>query len=57
MTGQGHLKWCQENQGIQAMAQIYLRPLKKKLFNFNKNKQPGIHEIIIGDKTLIEAVV
>lgn len=39
------------------MAQIYLRPLKKKLFNFNKNKQPGIHEIIIGDKTLIEAVV
>lgn len=26
-------------------------------FNFNKNKQIGVREIIIGDKTLIEAVV
>ncbi len=26
-------------------------------FNFNKNKQIGVHEILIGDKTLIEAVV
>ncbi len=26
-------------------------------FNFNQNKQTGIHEIIIGDKTLIEVVV
>lgn len=26
-------------------------------FNFNKNKQIGVHEIVIGDKRLIEAVV
>lgn len=26
-------------------------------FNFNKNKQIGVHEIVLGDKTLIEAVV
>lgn len=26
-------------------------------FNFNKNKQTGVHEIAVGDKTLIEAVV
>lgn len=27
------------------------------IFNFNKKKQVGIHEIVIGSKTLIEAVV
>lgn len=26
-------------------------------FNFNKKKQTGVHELVIGDKTLIEAVV
>ena len=26
-------------------------------FNFNKKKQSGVYEIIVGDKTLIEAVV
>lgn len=26
-------------------------------FNFNKNKKPGVHEIMVGDKRLIEAVV
>lgn len=26
-------------------------------FNFNKKKEIGVHEIVIGDKTLIEAVV
>ncbi len=26
-------------------------------FNFNKKKQIGIHEVIVGDKILIEAVV
>ena len=26
-------------------------------FNFNKNKKIGVHEIVIGDKTLIEAIV
>lgn len=26
-------------------------------FNFNKKKQIGAHEIMIGDKTVIEAVV
>ena len=26
-------------------------------FNFNKNKQIGVHDIVLGDKTLIEAVV
>ncbi len=26
-------------------------------FNFNKNKQIGVQEIVIGDKVLIEAVV
>lgn len=26
-------------------------------FNFNKKKKPGVHEIIIGDKEIIEAVV
>ncbi|MCD7883932.1 MAG: hypothetical protein LUI87_09590 [Lachnospiraceae bacterium] len=26
-------------------------------FNFNKNKKPGIQEIVLGDKLLIEAVV
>lgn len=26
-------------------------------FNFNKKKQIGVHEIMIGDKTVIEAVV
>ena len=26
-------------------------------FNFNKNKQIGVREIVVGDKVLIEAVV
>jgi len=26
-------------------------------FNFNKDKQPGVKELVIGDKLLIEAVV
>ena len=26
-------------------------------FNFNKKKQSGVHEIVVGDKMLIEAVV
>ena len=26
-------------------------------FNFNKNKQCGVKDVILGDKTLIEAVV
>lgn len=26
-------------------------------FNFNKNKQIGVQEIVVGDKVLIEAVV
>ena len=26
-------------------------------FNFNKNKKMGVHEIMVGDKVLIEAVV
>ncbi len=26
-------------------------------FNFNKNKEIGVNEIKVGDKTLIEAVV
>ena len=26
-------------------------------FNFNKNKEPGVHEILIGNKKIIEAVV
>lgn len=26
-------------------------------FNFNKNKKPGIQEIRIGDKVIVEAVV
>ena len=26
-------------------------------FNFNKKKQTGVHEIIVGDKMMIEAVV
>ena len=26
-------------------------------FCFNKNKQPGIHEVVVGDKMLIEAIV
>ena len=26
-------------------------------FNFNKNKQPGVQEILLGDKIVIEAIV
>ena len=26
-------------------------------FNFNKNKETGVHEIVLGDKKIIEAVV
>ena len=26
-------------------------------FNFNKKKQIGVHEVILGDKILVEAVV
>lgn len=26
-------------------------------FNFNKNKEIGVHEIVIGEKMIIEAVV
>ena len=26
-------------------------------FNFNRNKKIGVHEIMVGDKVLIEAVV
>lgn len=26
-------------------------------FNFNRKKQVGVHEIVIGDKVLVEAVV
>ena len=40
----------------------YLEEYHKKTgymirFNLNKNKQIGVHEIVIGDKMLIEAVV
>ena len=26
-------------------------------FCFNRNKQPGVHEVKIGDRTIIEAIV
>lgn len=26
-------------------------------FNFNKNKKIGVHEILVGDKVLVEAIV
>ena len=26
-------------------------------FNFNKKKEPGVREIVLGDKILVEAVV
>lgn len=26
-------------------------------FNFNKNKQVGVQEIVVGDKVIVEAVV
>lgn len=26
-------------------------------FNFNKKKEPGVHEVMIGEKIIVEAVV
>lgn len=28
-----------------------------KYFCFNRNKQPGLHEVIVGDKKIYEVVV
>lgn len=35
----------------------HLKPVGLQPHCFNKKKQPGIQEIIIGDKTLVKATV
>ena len=46
-----------ENQLIGYLDDFRLNKGYMVSFNFNKNKQIGVKEIIIGDKTIIEAVV
>lgn len=50
------------NQRVEILLAGYLDDYRQKKgymlsFSFNKNKQIGVHEIVIGDKTIIEAVV
>ena len=46
-----------EKQLVQYLDDYHKKKGYMLSFNFNKKKQPGVREIIIGDKTLIEAVV
>lgn len=46
-----------ENQLAGYLGDYHLNKGYMVSFNFNKNKQIGVKEIIIGDKTIIEAVV
>lgn len=56
--------WCGSEYNVRGEAQLseyldyyHLKTGYMLSFNFNKNKQTGVHEIILGDKLLIEAVV
>lgn len=46
-----------EEQLINYLDYFHLKKGYMLSFNFNKNKEPGIREIVLGDKLLIEAVV
>ena len=46
-----------EKQLIEYLEDYHLNKGYMISFNFNKNKQTGVHEVVIGDKVLIEAVI
>ncbi|MCD8018545.1 MAG: hypothetical protein LUF92_02850 [Clostridiales bacterium] len=46
-----------EEQLLEYMEYYHLQKGHMLSFNFNKKKKTGIHEIIFGDKVLVEAVV
>ncbi|MCD7865406.1 MAG: AAA-like domain-containing protein [Clostridiales bacterium] len=46
-----------ENQLLEYLDYYHLRKGYMLSFNFNKNKQIGVREVILGDKILVEAVV
>ena len=46
-----------ERQLIEYLDSYHVQKGYMLSFNFNKKKEIGVHEIILGDKTLIEAVV
>ena len=46
-----------ESQLIGYLADYYLQKGYMLSFNFNKKKQAGVREVILGDKILIEAIV
>ena len=46
-----------ENQLIEYLDYYHLKKGYMLSFNFNKNKQTGIRQIVLGDKLLIEAIV
>lgn len=46
-----------EKQLVSYMDDYHINKGYMVSFNFNKKKQIGVHEIVVGDKTLIEAVV
>ncbi len=46
-----------ENQLIGYLEDYHLQKGYMLSFNFNKKKQTGVYEVILGDKTLIEAIV
>ena len=46
-----------ENQLMGYLDDYHLKKGYMLSFNFNKKKQVGVHEVILGEKTLIEAIV
>lgn len=46
-----------ENQLIRYLEDYHLKKGYMLSFNFNKKKQVGVHEIVLGEKILIEAIV
>lgn len=46
-----------EKQLVQYLEDYHQKKGYMVSFNFNQKKQSGVHEIIVGDKTLVEAVV
>lgn len=36
---------------------LYIKPIIDVSFNFNQKKETGVKTIMVGDKTIVEAVV
>ena len=48
---------CAVGRGVKYLDDYHIKKGFMISFNFNKRKQSGVREIIVGDKVLVEAVV